>query len=74
MRAHQHQNRSADGPTSVVGLLQTEIDSATDPRQAYRKVKDVIADFRKRGKAPPEELLVLERNLALDCIEASQGR
>lgn len=74
MRAMNHLNRTYDRQDGIIGNLQTEIDAATDPRQAYRKVRDTIAEYRRRGKNPPDELLVLERNLALDCIEESQGR
>lgn len=74
MRANSPQTTTTDPVTGVVGQLQSEIDAQSDPRQAYRKVREAIADFNRRGKVPPRELITLERNLALDCIQASQGR
>ena len=74
MRADSPQTITADNAATVVGRLQSEIESQSDPRQAYRKVREAIADFNRRGKTPPSELIALERNLALDCIQASQGR
>lgn len=74
MRAQKQQMSGTDGRHSIVGILQSEIDATEDPRQALGKVKEAIAGFRRQGRTPPEELLTLERSLALECIEASQGR
>ncbi|ADJ23890.1 MAG: hypothetical protein J0H37_03980 [Hyphomicrobium denitrificans] len=48
--------------------------SDDDPRQCYALVKRRITEFRRSGKAVPDELSRLEKSLATECMHASQGR
>lgn len=48
--------------------------SDDDPRQCYALVKKRITEFRRSGKAVPDELSRLEKSLLTECMHASQGR
>lgn len=54
--------------------LQQQMESEDDPRSCYAMVKDRIRKYRDAGKAVPEDLELLERQLMVDCLAASQGR
>lgn len=63
-----------DLPSDEVAALNQQFDALEDPRECYRLVKDRIRQHQNDGKAIPEDLTILERQLMCECMAESQGR
>jgi hypothetical protein len=50
------------------------IDETEDPRQAWAAVKQRIEAMRLAGRAVPDVLVKVERQLMAECMAESQGR
>ena len=59
---------------SEIAELNLELDTCDDPRLGYRLVQDRIRKYRQAGKAVPEELARLEKQMVNECLAESQGR
>lgn len=62
------------GSGELAELVHQMEQSDDDPRQCYALVKKQITEFRRSGRAVPDELSRLERQLLSECMQASQGR
>ena len=62
------------GSGDLAELVHQMEQSDDDPRQCYALVNRRITEFRRPGKAVPDELSRLEKSLATECMHASQGR
>lgn len=57
-----------------VAALNQQCDALDDPRECYRLVQDRIQKHKDDGTTVPKDLTLLERQLARDCMDESQGR
>lgn len=65
---------SSEQMQSEIAQLNNEIDECDDPRLGYRLVQDRIRAYRQNGRAVPDELARLEKQMVAQCLEESQGR
>lgn len=63
-----------DQMQSEIADLNVTIDKIDDPRRSYALVQERIRLFRERGWGIPRDLALIERSLAVACLEESQGR
>ena len=69
-----HTAPSAATPDAfVVGLL-AELESDRDPRTALMRLRQHLEACRRDGRCPPETLMRIEKQLAIECMAESQGR
>jgi hypothetical protein len=59
---------------SEIAELNTKMEEIDDPRRCFAMVQERIRQYRLRGKDVPEELALIERCLARECLFESQGR
>ncbi len=66
--------QAAPLPEALLIDLIEEIEYENDARRAYVRVQQQLSDYRAKGVAAPEQLLAMERALAMECTAESQGR
>jgi hypothetical protein len=59
---------------SEIAQLSLRMEEIDDPRRCYALVQERIRQFRQSGYDIPEELVRMERRLAVECLNESQGR
>lgn len=59
---------------SEIAELSLKLDELDDPRRSYALVQERIRAYRANGVEVPNELRLMERRLAADCLSESQGR
>jgi hypothetical protein len=59
---------------SEIAELSLKLDELDDPRRSYALVQERIRAYRASGVEVPNELRLMERRLAADCLSESQGR
>ncbi len=59
---------------SEIAELANRFEELGDPRACYALVQERIRSYQKHGKAIPEDLQRLQRQLMTECMAESQGR
>jgi hypothetical protein len=59
---------------SEIAELSIKLDEIEDPRRSFALVQERIRRYRAEGREIPDELVMMERRLAADCLCESQGR
>lgn len=57
-----------------IAEISVRLDEIEDPRQSYALVRERIRQRQAAGEIVPDELTRMERILAVECQQASQGR
>ncbi|MGB4864614.1 MAG: hypothetical protein WBP38_01805 [Hyphomicrobium sp.] len=62
------------GGGDIADLVQQMEQSGYDPRRCYALVKQRISEHRQMGNSVPEDLVRMEHELMVECMQQSQGR
>jgi hypothetical protein len=57
-----------------IAQLNSELEQTNDPRECYMKVQAKIRGYRLAGIKVPDDLVLIEKRLVVECLAASQGR
>lgn len=57
-----------------IAQLNSELEQSDDPRECYMKVQAKIRGYRQAGIKVPDDLVLIEKRLVVECLAASQGR
>jgi len=70
----RRQTKMSNQMQSEIAELNLQIEALDDPREGYALVQDRIRLYRQTGGSVPEDLKLMERRLATECLCESQGR
>jgi hypothetical protein len=63
-----------DQMQSEIAELNAKMEKIDDPRRCYALVQERIRQLQLRGWEIPQDLALIERRLATECLCESQGR
>ena len=65
--------KDGGGDMPLAALIEA-VDREGDPRHAWARVRQHLDAVKSSGRTVPENLLRIERALAIECMSESQGR